>query len=171
VSLYDHEHAEPDYGGVWDDYARLQAAEEHDRREHRREMDLHLGEIGWAPNYRGPDPKPVRALTRSQAHRKYPPSVDWKLAVLERDQGCVVHTNPAECCAPFSAHHVVPQQVLRRLAPQALWSPLSGVGVCSDAHRQHHNRVRPIRRAELPAVVVEYLIRQGFGPYLERHYP
>jgi len=46
------------------------------------------------------------------------------------------------------------------------------MGVCGLAHRQHHNRTRPIERAEIPAQVVAFLVFQlGFGPYLDRHYP
>lgn len=92
-----------------------------------------------------PDPRPVRTLTRAQAHRTHPPSLSWKLAVLERDQGCCVHLNPAECSDGFIGHHVVTQQVLRRSGlPDSIWHPSSGMGVCGLAHRQHHNRVRPI---------------------------
>lgn len=47
-----------------------------------------------------------------------------------------------------------------------------GMGVCGLAHRQHHNRVRPIERAEIPAVVVAFLVFElGFGAYIDRHYP
>ncbi len=115
------------------------------------------------------DPKPAPRVKRSNAPR---PDRLWWERVLERDQGCCVHSNPADCSDGFQAHHVIPQQTLRREAPSWLWEPLVGMGVCGLAHRQHHNRTRPIERAEIPAQVVAFLVFQlGFGPYLDRHYP
>jgi hypothetical protein len=114
------------------------------------------------------DPKPASRVLRKDAPK--PPDT-WRDAVLERDQGCVVHVNPADCDEGFDAHHVVPQQRLRREAPELLWEPEAGVGVCGLAHRQHHSCVRRIRWQELPASVRAFLRAAGFGAYLQRHYP
>lgn len=119
-----------------------------------------------------PDPKPLRRVSRTDARRwRRSGLTGLRHVVLERDQGCCVHPEPTECGDGWAAHHVVPQQVLRRSAPDSLGNPLSGMGVCGLAHRQHHNRVRPIRFEEIPAEVVAYLTGLGFGAYLERHYP
>lgn len=110
-------------------------------------------------------------VKREDVNRRYPPSLAWKLAVLERDQRCCVHGNPAECDNGWVAHHVVYQQELRRTWPDLLWHPLVGMGVCGLAHRQHHNRVRPILTAEIPPAVLAFLREAGYGLYLERRYP
>lgn len=117
-----------------------------------------------------PYPKPQPRLRRSAANKGDAPGL-WRDAVLNRDQGCRVHENPADCQHGWAAHHVVLQQTLRDDCPDALWNPLSGMGVCGLAHRQHHNRRRPILLHEIPPVVVAYLQHHGFGPYLDRHYP
>ncbi len=82
-----------------------------------------------------------------------------------------MHEDLTYCELGLQAHHVIPQQKLRRNRPEALWNPLSGMLVCGLAHRQHHNRVRPILFHEIPPAVIEYLTELGFGWYLERHYP
>jgi hypothetical protein len=115
-----------------------------------------------------PDPRPARRVKRSNTPR---PDRLWRERVLERDQGCCIHTNPADCSDSWQAHHVVPQQELRRTFPEALWNPASGMGVCGLAHRQHHNRVRPIELDEIPLTVRDYLQGCGYGPFIERHYP
>ena len=107
-----------------------------------------------------PDPRPDRL---------------WRERVLERDQGCCVHTNPADCREWFQAHHVVPQQVLRRTTPEAdlaavLWHPLAGMGVCGLVHRQHHSGHTLIALDAIPLPVVDFLCGLGFGWYIERHY-
>lgn len=117
------------------------------------------------------DFKPARRMSKAEARGARNVPLEWRLAVLDRDQGCLVHDDPAVCELPFQAHHVCLAQVLRREFPEALWNPLAGMGVCSLAHRQHHNRVRPILLDEVPVEVVAYLTEHGFGPWLHRHYP
>lgn len=114
-----------------------------------------------------PDPKPTPRVKRSNQPR---PDRLWKERVLERDQGCCVHSNPSDCREWWQAHHVVPQQVLRREAPEVLWHPLAGMGVCGLAHRQHHSGAAPISLDAIPLPVVDFLGGLGFGWYLERHY-
>lgn len=146
-------------GSHEDQAERLRDFEEHERR---------LASELAAADYRGPDWKLARRVKRSNMPR---PDRLWRERVLERDQVCVVHTDPVECGEGFQAHHVVPQQELRRTMPEALWHPLSGVCVCGLAHRQHHSRVRPIMLDDIPLPVLDYLSGVGFGPYIERHYP
>lgn len=115
-----------------------------------------------------PDPRPPRRVKRTTAPR---PDRLWKERVLERDQGCCVHRDPADCDEGWQAHHVVPQKILRQYAPQALWHTGTGMGVCGLAHRQHHNRVRPITLDEVPEPVRRHIVALGLGWFLERHYP
>lgn len=114
-----------------------------------------------------PDWKPPARVKRSNAPR---PDRLWKERVLERDQGCCVHVNPKDCREGWQAHHVVPQQELRRTFPEALWNPLAGIGVCGLAHRQHHNRTHPITLDMIPLPVQDYLGGIGYRVFLERHY-
>ena len=116
------------------------------------------------------DWKPAPRVKRADANRNAA-GVNWRNAVLERDQGCVAHTNPVTCREGWQAHHVVPQQILRRIAPDALWNPLSGVGLCGLAHRRHHSGHTPLPFDFLPLPVVDYLSGRGFAHYLERMYP
>ena len=156
---------EPDFGDVWDGYHRHREYEEAEHlltQEHRRADTL----IEHRPAR--PDPKPAKREPRRTGRTDQ--LWRWKLAVLERDQGCCVHLNPADCREGWQAHHVVAQQELRRTRPDALWNPLSGMGVCGLAHRQHHSRVRPILLNDVPPKVVEFLCGLGFGAYLERRY-
>lgn len=155
---------EPDYGDGQDAYARFREGQEAEHlltQEHRRADTL----MEHRPAR--PDPKPPKREKRGQT----PPLIAWKLTVLERDQGCY-HTNPAECEPPFEAHHVVPQQKLRRDGrTEALWNPLSGMGVCRKHHWQHHHRTRPILLDEIPPVVVAFFREAGYSWYLDKHYP
>lgn len=139
-------------------YERFRESEWLDHLDARRDRDVEVV----------PDPRPPRRVKRTTAPR---PDRLWKERVLERDQGCCVHTDPADCDEGWQAHHVVPQQALRKLAPHALWHIDSGMGVCGLAHRRHHSRVRPIRLDEVPASVRAHLTALGFAAYLERHYP
>lgn len=150
----------------WDEHLRAMADDHRERLERHSE----LGHVGWAPNYGKPDPKPPKRASRAESLGKPGSRQRWHDAVLERDQGCNVHPNPADCDEGWQAHHVVPQQVLRREQPAILWHPLVGMGVCGLAHRQHHSGVRPITQDEVPAPVVAFLRSRGFSAYLHRHY-
>lgn len=153
-----------------------------DDRDRDSEYDEHLRHLADVRRERlaehvTPDPKPDKRVTREEARKAgalnwwqgMEPRL-WRDAVLERDQGCIVHRNPAECSEGWQAHHVVPQQQLRRGHAEALWNPLSGVGVCGKAHRQHHSGYRIIRYDELPQDIVDHLNGLGYSGYLLRHY-
>jgi len=157
----------PDYGDVWDSYERMKAD---DFVEHLHALAQERNDRLREHRPAKPDPKPAPRITRRDAALRYRPALAWKLTVLERDQGCCVHSNPADCSDGWVAHHVVAQQELRRSRPDLLWNPLSGMGVCGLAHRQHHNRVRPITQDEIPAAVLVFLREAGYSWYLDRHY-
>lgn len=138
-------------GSVWDDYQRDRLREEQERAEVV------------------PDWRPAPRVKRRDAPKA---GWSWKQAVLERDQGCCVHPNPADCAEGWQAHHVVPQQELRRQGlTYAINHPLSGMGVCGKAHRQHHSGGRVIWRHEIPAAVKDFLVAQGMAYHIDRHYP
>lgn len=143
--------------------------------EHQQsEWDLHLRAVAdreIEERAHRTDWKPPKRLTRADVARKYRPGIAWKLAVLERDQGCVYHHNPVYCAEGWHAHHVVTQQELRRTHPEILWHPLSGVGLCGKAHRRHHSGYEPVPYDLLPLTVVDFLGGLGYSGYLIRHYP
>jgi hypothetical protein len=144
-----------------DDYRRLAEAE----------YDEHLRDRAVGASERReilPDPKPrPRVPKRLGAPED---GLRWRDTVLERDMGCVKHRNPADCAEGWHAHHVIPQQTLRRTHPEILWHPLVGVGLCGKAHRQHHAGHNPLTMGELPASVRSFLRSKGFQWYLDRHY-
>ena len=122
----------------------------------------------WEHRPARPDPKPAKRASRTTAPR---PDRLWRERVLERDQGCCVHTNPADCREWFQAHHVVAQQILRLNHADQLWHPLAGMGVCGLVHRRHHSAAELIPLWAIPLPVVDFLSGLGFGWYIERHYP
>ncbi len=116
-----------------------------------------------------PDPKPDRRVPRRmvQIYER------WRDEVFERDQySCQVHLNPADCEWPPQSHHVVTAQLLRRDGhAAALNDRRVGMTVCAKAHRQHHNRTRPILREEVPAEVLAYVYELGYTDWFEKTYP
>jgi len=158
---------EPDYGDVWDAYHRHDESE-YAEHLHAKEQAVTEHRTDWKPARR--EPRTVAGSLALRAARK-----EWRLAIIDRDQGCLVHRNPAECGEDargllMVAHHVVYQQELRRSRPALLWNPLSGMLVCGIAHTQHHNRSRPILLDEIPPAVAAFLREAGYSYYLERHY-
>ena len=118
------------------------------------------------------DWKPAKRVKRSDTNAAGNVALRWKLAVLDRDQGCVVHDDPALCQAPFESHHVLYAQHIRKdpRITRYLYDPRIGCGVCSLAHRQHHNGSRRIRLAEIPLEVVAFIEALGYSEYLHRRY-
>src|SRR5262245_3767922 len=113
--MTEHEHAEPDYGTTADADYRMRR-EQQVEREHR--IGLEAAERLSEHRPVRPDPKPAPRTTRRVAGRTAAQEGrHWRDAVLDRDSGCVVHSNPADCAEGWHAHHVVPQQVLRRERP------------------------------------------------------
>lgn len=71
------------------------------------------------------------------------------------------------------AHHVIRQEVLKRLGlREALWDPDSAVCVCDEpCHRRHSGRQERIPYEVLPARAVAFAKRHGLLNELEREYP
>lgn len=99
---------------------------------------------------------------------------EWKIAVMERSGGrCVVSGERGE-----HAHHVLPQQLLRRRAKTLgvdpawlLWDARCGILLSEETHRRHHNGRAPIPHEYLPAGAFEFAYTYGLGWYLAKHYP
>lgn len=115
-----------------------------------------------------------RRRDRLEEHRplaKPDARLAWRNAVMDRDQGCVVHRNPADCIPPFQAHHVVTQHHLRKHGHgDALWDPRVGVCVCEGAHVRHTKAVERIPVECLPGEVVAFVRELGLGWTLDRYY-
>lgn len=98
----------------------------------------------------------------------------WKMHVTRRSEGrCVVSGEAAA-----HAHHVLPQQLLRRRARELavdpawlLWDVRNGIAVSEDTHRRHHNGRAPIPRSVLPQCVFDFAEEFGLSWWLERHAP
>lgn len=70
------------------------------------------------------------------------------------------------------AHHVIPQQVLRRhRAP--LWDQRIGISVSARRHARHHSGHEPIAWTEIDPqrryFIKRYAVEYGLEPWLERH--
>lgn len=76
--------------------------------------------------------------------------------------------------AELQAHHVVPQQRLRRAGLHALLlDERMGLCLCAWHHQRHTNRRQPVPTALLPAETVDLVEEIGFGWMLNnpREYP
>lgn len=117
-----------------------------------------------------PDPRPAKRIKRKDVPR---PDETWRESVFERDGfTCPVHGDPKDCEWPPAAHHVVLAQQLRRDGHvNAVYARAAGMTLCSKAHRQHHNRTRPVLLEEIPAECLTFARELGYGEWLQRHYP
>lgn len=94
--------------------------------------------------------------------------------VLRRDRHCPV-TDDGRHDGPLEAHHVIPQEALKRTLdeeslPKVLWDPEIGRAVC----RRHHGRHTGAAR-RLPASVITPRAREiaeaiGLGHVLDKTY-
>lgn len=80
------------------------------------------------------------------------------------------------------AHHVIPQQTLRRKARDLgldedalVWDARVGVRLSKRRHERHHSAVEPLRWNELPAdrqyFLKMFAIKYGLEDWLARHVP
>lgn len=76
------------------------------------------------------------------------------------------------------AHHVIPQQTLRRRARDLgvdanllLWDRRNGVELTRRRHERHHSGHEPLTGADVPASVFEFAEQFGLGWWLEKHLP
>jgi len=156
-----------DYGDTTDAYHWMAQADEAERQ---AELALERAERLSEHRPVRPDPKPQRRVTRRAASDPEA-SRAWREAVLDRDQGCCYHSNPAICSGGFESHHVVYAKRLREYHPAALWNPLSGMGLCGFAHAAHHDGTSfRIPQSAIPASVTAYLIGLGYRRFLDQYY-
>jgi hypothetical protein len=98
-------------------------------------------------------------------------SLDFKVAVLAVDGGCVAASEESPCDGELQAHHAITQQQLRRAGLDAyLWDPDVGAALCERHHRRHHSRREPVRLAALPERVFRFATRHGLVHVIERVY-
>jgi hypothetical protein len=80
------------------------------------------------------------------------------------------------------AHHIIPQQTLRRRAREIgvregelLWDARNGVPMSPRRHERHHTGLEPLRWDELPErrryYAQMFAVSYGLEPWLERHMP
>lgn len=97
--------------------------------------------------------------------------IDFKIAVLATDRGCVVHEDESECEGDVHAHHVVTQQQLRQAGREdLLWDPRNGATVCELAHRRHHRAIQRIPYDRLPERCIAFAREYGFDDVLTTYY-
>lgn len=116
-----------------------------------------------------PDPKPARPSDESTREQR----LEFRVAVLALDAGCVAASPASPCEGNLQAHHAIDQQRLRALGlADYLWDPSVGMAVCERHHRRHHNRREPIPLSAIPSRVRSFAAGIGFGldEYLRRRY-
>lgn len=97
--------------------------------------------------------------------------LDFKVAVLALDGGCIVHDDESDCDGDIQAHHVVTQQQLRHAGrDDLLWTIWNGAAVCELAHRRHTLAVERIPRDRLPLRCTIFAETYGFIDILDRFY-
>lgn len=75
-------------------------------------------------------------------------------------------------------HHVIAQQVLRRVARKfsydvlvLLWDKRNGLAVCRDCHAAHTSAKKRIPRSCIPLPALEFAAELGLTYIIERDYP
>lgn len=94
-----------------------------------------------------------------------------------------------ECDGVVQGHHVVYQQFISRwvdahahendlaalekadLLRRLLWDVRNGMGLCSRAHRRHHNRSQPIPLYLVPIGALAFAAEIGLAHRIEALYP
>lgn len=105
----------------------------------------------------------------------------WFEAVVTRAGSALIAAGEQGAIV-IQAHHVIPQQVLRRRARELglaeatlVWDKRVGVRVSDRRHQRHHSGHEPIRRAELDerllGGILEFAREYGLEEWFDRHYP
>lgn len=98
--------------------------------------------------------------------------LEFRVAVLAVDGGCLLHDDPADCVGDVEAHHVVSQQQLRRAGrDDLLWDPRNGMAVCDQGHDRHHLAFDRIPRDRVPARCLAFAVENGLDRLIDRYYP
>lgn len=148
-----------------DDRDRHERYEEHERDEAR-----YVAGLDRRDEFRGPDPKLAAAVKRKDAPK---PTEDdrWREEVFARDQGCVLHRNPAECSGAIEFHHVIEQKTLRKLGlEQALWRREIGICLCGTSHVRHTRAMERLPVSVLPTETILFVASLGLSHLIDRYY-
>jgi hypothetical protein len=99
---------------------------------------------------------------------------EFREAVLKRDEHRCLRSGP-DCYGAADAHHVIREQVIQKLHGwtkedryEIALDPRIGVTVCRFHHDRLHDGSDPLRRAELPLHVLEFVIDHGLEHKLAR---
>lgn len=118
-----------------------------------------------------PDPRPEKTGKRPRTDADRRAAEAFKRAVLALDRECLVHGDPAECDEPLQAHHVIPQQTLRKAGRHdLLWDPANGMTVCYRAHRRDHSGHEKIPFMAIPTRCLRFAADHGFADVLAHRY-
>lgn len=129
------------------------------------------------PMKRGKRLKPIsekraEALAELRS-RQSPVARAWWQAVAHR-KVCAVCGSTHK----VQGHHVISQQVLRRLARKhgldvlaLLWDKRNGVAVCEDCHVAHTTAKKRIPRRCIPLPAQEFAAELGVSYLIEKEYP
>ena len=110
--------------------------------------------------------------TKALRHRHKPKDGGKTMAAIWRDGlgRCAMYERTV-CEGKVRGHHVVTRQVLRRRGlAEYLWDQRNRLALCDRHHRRHHNRIEPVPRCVLPAVVLEFAVELDLMLYVERYY-
>ncbi len=123
-------------------------------------------------------------IKRARAKRRTPEQVAasmlWHREVMR--QGYALLADGETVAVRFHAHHVIPQQTLRRKAydlgkpeDDLVWDARVGVPMSERRHALHHAGIEPLRWNHLPEQRRYYLqmfaVENELEPWLERHVP
>lgn len=94
--------------------------------------------------------------------------------VLRRDKRCPV-TDDGRHDGPLQAHHVIPQEALKRVLddaslPSVLWDPEIGRAICERHHARHTGATRRLPTSVITGRVREIAEALGLGHILDKTY-
>lgn len=103
----------------------------------------------------------------------------FRRATLFRTECCPV-VDDGPCEGPLEAHHVIPQQAIRKWAraahvgsdvlADALWDPGNGLAVCRRHHDRHTRAVCRLPVSAIPATSLVFARALGLEHLLARYY-
>jgi hypothetical protein len=85
---------------------------------------------------------------------------------------CAMSFEDPICEARLQAHHIIPQQTLRKHGHgDKLGDRRNWVYLCRRHHRRHHSGHQRLPREALRQETLDFAEETGLSWYLDRHYP